>query len=99
MSLITVEVSPISKKKFAEILDWIEARHSQGIANHISERFEEILRNLSMLPNAWPQERLKSGELVRKAQINNLTLSFYTVNEKQRLVSIVEILDARTDWR
>ena len=78
---------------FDEILLYIKKRHSIRVSNRVKE---EIFRAISLI--AWnPYMGSMYGDVYRKYVIEK-TIIIYRIDEKNKVVFLVEAFDARQNW-
>ena len=94
-----VRVSENAKASKAVMLDFIAEQHTSAVAEDIDNEILNMLEALGSLPWQGPVVATRHYGLLRKAVVNKRTIILYEVDVENDIVSIVDIVPARSDWK
>ena len=99
--MYTLDVTNIAEEDILDTISYIaNVLKAPAAANNLLdeiERHEEILENTPNIYPFVPDEYLAQRGL-KFTRIKNYLL-FYTVNEDERIVTVIRFLYARRDWK
>jgi len=97
----SVNITDIAEEDILSIVTYIsKVLKNPTAANNLLDEIERHEKILEDMPNIYPfvNDKYLSGKGLKYATIKNF-LMFYTIDEHNKIVSIIRFLYKRRDWK
>jgi plasmid stabilization system protein ParE len=92
-------ITETAKLGLRNIADYIESEFGLTLSIQIEN---EVYKSISFIhehPFTWPLSKIKKGDVLRKMIVKQLTIITYQIDEANQVIYILDIFDARTNWK